>query len=63
MLEELQTIALVGLLVPTYFLTIGCRNISGLPLTNLFSLLALKNKLCIGQVHELIRIGMGKWVK
>jgi hypothetical protein len=28
MLEELQTLALVGLLVSTYFLTIGCRNIS-----------------------------------
>ena len=27
MLEELQTLALVGLLVSTYFLTIGCRNI------------------------------------
>ena len=28
MLEELQTLALVGLLVSTYFLTVGCRNIS-----------------------------------
>ena len=28
MLEELQTLALVGLLVSTYFLTIGCRNLS-----------------------------------
>ena len=28
MLEELQTLALVGLLVSTYYLTIGCRNIS-----------------------------------
>ena len=28
MLEELQTLLLVGLLVATYFLTIGCRNIS-----------------------------------
>ena len=27
MLEELQTLALVGLLVSTYFLTIGCRSI------------------------------------
>ena len=27
MLEELQTLALVGLLVSTYYLTIGCRNI------------------------------------
>ena len=28
MLEELQTLALVGLLVSTYFLTVGCRKIS-----------------------------------
>jgi len=28
MLEELQTLALVGLLVSTYYLTVGCRNIS-----------------------------------
>ena len=28
MLQELQTLALVGLLVSTYYLTIGCRNIS-----------------------------------
>ena len=27
MLEELQTVALVGLLVSTYYLTIGCRRI------------------------------------
>lgn len=27
MLEELQTLALVGLLVSTYYLTIGCRKI------------------------------------
>ena len=27
MLEELQTLLLVGLLVSTYYLTIGCRNI------------------------------------
>ena len=27
MLEELQTLALVGLLVSTYYLTIGCRSI------------------------------------
>ena len=27
MLEELQTLALVGLLVSTYYLTIGCRQI------------------------------------
>ena len=27
MLEELQTLALVGLLVSTYYLTIGCRRI------------------------------------
>ena len=27
MLQELQTLALVGLLVSTYYLTIGCRNI------------------------------------
>ena len=32
MLEELQTLALVGLLVSTYFLTVGCRKISeGIP--------------------------------
>ena len=28
MLEELQTMALVGLLVSSYYLTIGCKNIS-----------------------------------
>ncbi len=28
MLEELQTVALIGLLVSTYYLTIGCQNIS-----------------------------------
>ena len=28
MLEELQTLLLVGLLVSTYYLTVGCRNIS-----------------------------------
>ena len=28
MLEELQTLALVGLLVSTYYLTVGCRQIS-----------------------------------
>jgi len=28
MLQELQTVALIGLLVSTYYLTIGCRNIS-----------------------------------
>ena len=27
MLEELQTLALVGLLVSTYYLTIGCKNL------------------------------------
>ena len=27
MLEELQTLLLVGLLVSTYYLTVGCRNI------------------------------------
>ena len=27
MLEELQTLALVGLLVSTYYLTVGCRKI------------------------------------
>ena len=27
MLEELQTLALVGLLVSTYYLTVGCRRI------------------------------------
>jgi hypothetical protein len=32
MLQELQTLALVGLLVSTYFLTVGCRKISeGIP--------------------------------
>lgn len=32
MLEELQTLALVGLLVSTYYLTVGCRKISeGIP--------------------------------
>ena len=32
MLQELQTLALVGLLVSTYYLTIGCRQIgSSLP--------------------------------
>ena len=28
MLQELQTVALIGLLVSTYYLTIGCKNIS-----------------------------------
>jgi hypothetical protein len=28
MLQELQTLALVGLLVSTYYLTVGCKNIS-----------------------------------
>ena len=28
MLQELQTVALVGLLVSTYYLTVGCKNIS-----------------------------------
>ena len=28
MLQELQTLLLVGLLVSTYYLTVGCRNIS-----------------------------------
>ena len=28
MLEELQTLALVGLLVSTYYLTVGCKNIA-----------------------------------
>ena len=28
MLEELQTLALAGLLVSTYYLTVGCRKIS-----------------------------------